>query len=88
MRNILSLLSIAVLFSILLVALGKNTNTPASKKSEQPIDPYPILCKMVPKTDEKQRCVVKDGKSFCRMTFSRRMIKLCKISIYSIKPPV
>ena len=40
------------------------------------------ICKLVPRGDgEKQRCVIKDGKEFCRMTLSRRLIKWCKIKI-------
>lgn len=42
------------------------------------------ICKLVPKNqDGVQKCVIKNGKQFCRMTLSRRLIKWCKIKIHN-----
>lgn len=43
-----------------------------------------VICKLVPKNhDGVQKCVIKNGKQFCRMTLSRRVIKWCKIKIHN-----
>ena len=42
------------------------------------------VCKLIPKNqDGVQKCVIKNGKEYCRMTLSRRVIKWCKIKIHS-----
>lgn len=57
---------------------GKENNTGGAGGKEG------AICKLVPKNqDSVQKCVIKNGKQFCRMTLSRRVIKWCKIKIHN-----